>query len=93
MDANQGLQAIKIVNPRHVIPVHYDDYEVFKSPLDDFKAAVATAGLEDRVTYLSRGETYHFPLGPTAQPTPPPAAQAAPAVVHDVALEQSSVIT
>ncbi|MEN6334210.1 MAG: MBL fold metallo-hydrolase [Phycisphaerales bacterium] len=60
MDADQGIHAIRIVNPRRVIPIHYDDYDVFKSPLDDFKAAVKTAGLEDRVTYLGRGETFRF---------------------------------
>jgi hypothetical protein len=29
-------------------------------PLDDFKRAVAEAGLEDRVHYLSHGDTYDF---------------------------------
>ncbi len=53
-----------MINPQHVIPCHYDDYDVFKSPLADFKAA----GLDDRVTYLNRGETYTFPLEPTPEP-------------------------
>jgi L-ascorbate metabolism protein UlaG (beta-lactamase superfamily) len=51
MDAGQG---------RTAIPIHYNDYTVFKSPLDDFKRAVAEAGLEDRVHYLSHGDTYDF---------------------------------
>ncbi len=84
MDADQGIQAITLVNPQHVIPIHYDDYEVFKSPLEDFQAAVKAAGLENRVTYLNRGDTYHFPLEPVPEP--------ATAVIHDVALEQSNVI-
>ena len=42
------------------IPIHYDDYDVFKSPLSDFHRAVEEAGLEERVHYLSRGETYTF---------------------------------
>jgi L-ascorbate metabolism protein UlaG (beta-lactamase superfamily) len=83
MDAEQGLQAIKIVNPQHVIPVHYDDYDVFKSPLEDFKAAVMAAGLDDRVTYLNRGETYHFPLEPAAQPVS--------TALHDTQLDQPDV--
>ena len=37
-------------------------YEVFKSPLEDFRRAVAEAGLADRVRYLSHGETYNFAL-------------------------------
>lgn len=60
MDAEQGVEAIRIINPREVVPIHYNDYEVFKSPLEDFKKAVAAAGFENRVRYLSHGETYHF---------------------------------
>lgn len=60
MDAKQGLDAVRIVNPRTAVPIHYDDYEVFKSPLADFRRAVQSAGLEDRVHYVDRGETYRF---------------------------------
>jgi L-ascorbate metabolism protein UlaG (beta-lactamase superfamily) len=60
MDAEQGVVAIRIINPRELIPIHYNDYEVFKSPLDDFKKAVEAAGFSDRVKYLSHGETYDF---------------------------------
>jgi L-ascorbate metabolism protein UlaG (beta-lactamase superfamily) len=60
MDANQGVEAIRIVEPRTAIPIHYNDYTVFKSPLEDFKRAVAEAGLEERVHYLSHGDTYNF---------------------------------
>ena len=51
---------IKIVNPKRAIPIHYNDYDVFKSPLSDFQREVKEAGLEDRVHYLSHGETYTF---------------------------------
>ncbi len=60
MDDEQGVEAIRIINPREVIPIHYNDYEVFKSPLEDFKRAVEAAGFADRVRYLSHGETYNF---------------------------------
>ena len=60
MDDEQGVEAIRIINPREVIPIHYNDYEVFKSPLEDFKKAVEAAGFADRVRYLSHGETYDF---------------------------------
>ena len=60
MDARQGVEAIRIVEPRTAIPIHYNDYTVFKSPLEDFKQAVAEAGLEERVRYLSHGNTYEF---------------------------------
>jgi L-ascorbate metabolism protein UlaG (beta-lactamase superfamily) len=60
MDAEQGVEAIRIINPREVIPIHYNDYDVFKSPLEDFRKAVEAAGFADRVKYLSHGETYDF---------------------------------
>lgn len=60
MDAEQGVEAIRIINPDEVIPIHYNDYEVFRSPLEDFKRAVEEAGFADRVRYLSHGETYNF---------------------------------
>jgi L-ascorbate metabolism protein UlaG (beta-lactamase superfamily) len=65
MDAEQGVEAIRIINPREVIPIHYNDYEVFKSPLEDFKRAVEAAGFQDRVKYLSHGETYNFEVAAT----------------------------
>jgi L-ascorbate metabolism protein UlaG (beta-lactamase superfamily) len=63
MDAEQGVEAIRIVNPREVIPIHYNDYEVFKSPLEEFKSAVAAAGLASRVRYLNHGDNYEFQVG------------------------------
>ena len=60
MDAEQGLEAMKIVDPRTAIPIHYNDYEAFESPLEDFKRAVTEAGLENKVHYLSHGDTYEF---------------------------------
>jgi L-ascorbate metabolism protein UlaG (beta-lactamase superfamily) len=68
MDAEQGVEAVRIINPREVIPIHYNDYEVFKSPLEDFQRAIEEAGLADRVTYLSHGETYNFEV-PTGRST------------------------
>lgn len=67
MDAEQGVEAMQLINPQEVIPIHYNDYEVFKSPLEEFKQAVAAAGLESRVRYLSHGETYEFER-PRAEP-------------------------
>lgn len=60
MDAAQGVEALQILDPRKAIPIHYDDYTVFRSPLEDFVKAVREAGLEDRVVYLARGETFTF---------------------------------
>ena len=60
MDAEQGVQMLRIIEPRTAIPIHYDDYTVFKSPLSDFEKAVQAAGLQDRVRYLARGESFTF---------------------------------
>jgi len=60
MDGKQGAEAIKIIAPRTVLPIHFNDYPVFKSPLEDFAKAVKAAGLENSVKYLNAGETYTF---------------------------------
>jgi L-ascorbate metabolism protein UlaG (beta-lactamase superfamily) len=75
MDADQGIRAIRIIAPKTVVPIHYDDYTVFKSPLEDFVRAVERAKLDCDVEYLARGETYE--LGPVvrrASATRPPSA-------------------
>jgi L-ascorbate metabolism protein UlaG (beta-lactamase superfamily) len=66
MDAKQGVEAMRIVDPALAIPIHYNDYDVFTSPLSDFQDEVRAAGLEDRVHYLSHGETYTFLTGGVA---------------------------
>lgn len=65
MDAEQGVEAMRIVDPRTAVPIHYNDYEAFESPLEDFKRAVNQAGLEDRVHYLAHGDTYEFEVSGT----------------------------
>lgn len=60
MDAAQGIKLMELVKPEVTIPVHYDDYDVFLSPLEDFKKAVAAQGWDDRVVYLDRAEEYRF---------------------------------
>jgi L-ascorbate metabolism protein UlaG (beta-lactamase superfamily) len=60
MDAEQGVEMINIINPDLAIPIHYNDYDVFKSPLSDFRTAVERAGLSGRVRYLEHGDRYTF---------------------------------
>lgn len=60
MDAGQGVEAVRIIRPREIIPIHYDDYEIFRSPLEDFKLAAEAEGFANRVRYLARGETYRL---------------------------------
>ena len=60
MDARQGVEMMRMINPRRAIPIHYNDYKVFTSPIEDFQAGVRDAGYEDRMTYLAHGDTYTF---------------------------------
>jgi L-ascorbate metabolism protein UlaG (beta-lactamase superfamily) len=60
MDGKDGVQLMQIIQPKKAIPIHYDDYDVFKSPLSDFARQVKAAGLEQQVVYLAHGETYTF---------------------------------
>ena len=62
MDDELGVEAVKIINPDVAIPIHYNDYDVFKSPLEDFKKAVTEAGLNEKIIYLAHGETYDFEI-------------------------------
>jgi L-ascorbate metabolism protein UlaG (beta-lactamase superfamily) len=60
MDGKDGVRMLQLVAPRHAIPIHYNDYDVFKSPLSDFQREVAAAGLTGKVVYLNHGDTYQF---------------------------------
>ncbi|KAM3546747.1 hypothetical protein ARSEF1564_000323 [Beauveria bassiana] len=62
MDGEQGRRLMQLMDPKTTIPIHYDDYDVFLSPLAEFKREVDEAGLQDRVVYLGRGERYSFSL-------------------------------
>jgi L-ascorbate metabolism protein UlaG (beta-lactamase superfamily) len=66
MDGKQGVKAIQIIAARTAIPIHFNDYTVMKSPLQEFIEAVAAAGLENRVRYLNHGDTYTFEV-PTSR--------------------------
>jgi L-ascorbate metabolism protein UlaG (beta-lactamase superfamily) len=60
MDDEQGVEMLRIIQPEKAIPIHYNDYDVFKSPLEDFKRRAEEAGFSDRLIYLTHGETYEF---------------------------------
>lgn len=62
MDAAQGVAMLRLVRPRTAIPIHYDDYTVFRSPLSDFRDAVGRADLDTEIVWLDRGDTHRFTL-------------------------------
>lgn len=63
MDAAQGVEALRLLEPQHAIPIHVDDYTVFRSPLEDFRRAVDEARLPTQVHYLDRGDVLRFRAG------------------------------
>ncbi|KAK5060081.1 hypothetical protein LTR84_009965 [Exophiala bonariae] len=60
MDAKQGVALVKLVQPDVVVPIHYDDYDVFLSPLADFQTEMTNAGLDHKAVYLDRGDEFRF---------------------------------
>jgi L-ascorbate metabolism protein UlaG (beta-lactamase superfamily) len=61
MDARQGADLLEMVRPALTIPVHFDDYGVFKSPLSHFVHEVQSRQLGGTVQTVLRGETVALP--------------------------------
>jgi L-ascorbate metabolism protein UlaG (beta-lactamase superfamily) len=60
MNAEQGVRALQLVAPKVAVPIHYDDYTVFREPLAAFRDAAERASLRTTIRYVARGETYRF---------------------------------
>lgn len=73
MDGKDRVDMLNIIAPEHAIPIHYNDYDIFKSPLSEFESQVRAAGLEQKIIYLKHGESYTF--GNSATPVSAPAPQ------------------
>ena len=65
MDAAQGVQMLRLLRPARAIPIHYNDYTVYKSPLEDFKQAVRAHNLQPLVHYLEHGDVFRFDIPDT----------------------------
>jgi L-ascorbate metabolism protein UlaG (beta-lactamase superfamily) len=57
MDGQQGAQLADVVRPGITVPIHYDDYTVFTSPLRDFLQAVRPLPAGATVRPVDRGDT------------------------------------
>lgn len=55
MDGRQGTDLVERLNLPRVIPVHFDDYGVFASPLADFVDDMKHRGMGGRIIELERG--------------------------------------
>ncbi|MBV8540999.1 MAG: hypothetical protein JO364_05920 [Pseudonocardiales bacterium] len=67
MDGRQGAELVRLVEPRITVPVHIEDYTVFRSPLSDFHAEVAHRGLRSEIRTVTSGE--RIALGVADQPS------------------------
>lgn len=61
MNGQQGADLMQLINPATIIPVHYNDYSVFASPLADFRDTIQHRGIADRVTFVEPGQTVSLP--------------------------------
>jgi L-ascorbate metabolism protein UlaG (beta-lactamase superfamily) len=57
MDGRQGVETMSAVPSATTVPIHLDDYGVFRSGLDDFMREVDRRGFGGRVRVVARGET------------------------------------
>jgi L-ascorbate metabolism protein UlaG (beta-lactamase superfamily) len=57
MDARQGADLVELLKPPVTVPIHYDDYDRFRSPLGDFLAEVGRRRLPGELRTVQRGET------------------------------------
>lgn len=71
MDGRQGVDLTEVIRPKLTVPIHYDDYRVFKSPLNDFLDRARAHGLGG-VQPIVRGDTLELPLrsGPAVGSSP-----------------------
>ncbi len=54
MDGQQGAGLVELLDLPKTIPIHFDDYTVFASPLSDFTREMQRRGLADRVVEIER---------------------------------------
>ena len=64
MDDRQGADMVELIAPPVTIPVHYDDYTVFRSPLSHFLDEVQRRQLATEMRTVTRGETVTLPVRP-----------------------------
>ncbi|MCO1653980.1 MBL fold metallo-hydrolase [Pseudonocardia humida] len=57
MDGRQGGDLVELIGPGSVIPVHFDDYGVFHSPLSAFVTEMRGRGLGGRLRVVNHGDT------------------------------------
>jgi L-ascorbate metabolism protein UlaG (beta-lactamase superfamily) len=61
MDDRQGVETTHLMRAGLTLPIHFDDYSVFKSPLDDYLTRARDQNLTG-VQPIARGDTVELPL-------------------------------
>jgi L-ascorbate metabolism protein UlaG (beta-lactamase superfamily) len=62
MDDRQGADMVDLIRPPVTIPIHYDDYTVFRSPLSSFLTEVRRRDLPGELRTVQRGQTIPLPI-------------------------------
>jgi L-ascorbate metabolism protein UlaG (beta-lactamase superfamily) len=56
LDHTQGVDLLELLRPTHAVPIHFDDYGLFTSPLSNFLMEVRRREPDTRIRVLQRGE-------------------------------------
>jgi L-ascorbate metabolism protein UlaG (beta-lactamase superfamily) len=72
MDGRQGVELAEVIRPGLTLPIHFDDYTVFTSPLSDFLKRARERGLAG-VRPIIRGRTVDLPVRAGSVREAPPA--------------------
>lgn len=60
MDAEEGVEALKLLKPAAAFPIHSEDYNLFHSGLGEFKEEIRAEGYDGAVEYLEPGALHTF---------------------------------
>lgn len=55
MNAQEAVQACRLLNPRTVIPVHYEGWKHFRQPREEAQRVIGSSPISDKVTWLQIG--------------------------------------
>jgi L-ascorbate metabolism protein UlaG (beta-lactamase superfamily) len=57
LDHRGGVDLLNLLEPRRAVPVHFDDYGLFHSPISNFLQEVRSRGPATEIHLLQRGES------------------------------------
>jgi L-ascorbate metabolism protein UlaG (beta-lactamase superfamily) len=60
MGAREAAEAVKLIKPKVVVPMHYQTFPVLASSAEDFIKAVTEKLPQVKVVALKPGEIYQF---------------------------------